>query len=61
MNIKTLIQSTREVQASSDGKVFHPLRPQTAENTFLWPRMKAAWRVLCGRSDAIEWGDWNYE
>jgi len=27
----------------------------TAENTFFVRRVKAAWRVLVGTSDAIEW------
>lgn len=55
MKLTDLLESVRTVQASHDGKHWHPARPQTAENTFLIPRIKAAWRVLLGKSDAIEW------
>lgn len=55
MHIKTLIQTVQTVSGSVDGKNWLPVRPQTAENTFLIPRIRAAWRVLIGQADAVEW------
>lgn len=56
MNIRDLIDHCHQVQGSSDGRTWHPARPATAENTFLWLRIKAAWRVLLGKADAVDWG-----
>jgi len=59
MKIQDLIIMTRDVKGSNDdGKTWHPVRCKTSENTFLWLRIKAAWRVLKGEADAIDWGDW---
>jgi len=57
MKIKTLLQNCETVQASTNGGPYHPTRPHTAENTFLWLRIKAAGRVLSGRADSVEWGE----
>lgn len=56
MYVQDLLMTAQTVSASSDGKTWVPCRPQTAENTFWWLRIKAAWRVLTGKSDAVEWG-----
>ncbi len=58
MNIQDLLRQCATNQASADGKTYHPCRMQSAENTFLIERIKAAWKVLTGKADAIEWGDW---
>lgn len=55
MKLSTLIETVNSTQASIDGKHWYPARPMTAENTFLRLRIAAAWRVLTGKSDAIEW------
>lgn len=55
MKLSDLLQSVTQLTASVDGISWYPVRPQTAENTFLRQRIKAAWRVLTGRSDAVEW------
>jgi hypothetical protein len=55
MKLSTLLQSVTQNTASDDGIRWYPLRPKTAENTLLIPRMKAAMRVLRGQSDAVEW------
>ena len=55
MKLSSLLNDVGTVQASVDGKTYFPSRPRTAENTFLRFRIRAAWRVLIGRSDAIEW------
>lgn len=55
MKLSDLLQSVTQNTASIDGVRWYPVRPMTAENTFLLPRAKAAWRVLAGKSDAIEW------
>lgn len=55
MKLSDLLQSVTQLTASTDGISWYPVRPQTAENTFVMPRIKAAWRVLFGKSDAIEW------
>lgn len=55
MKLSTLLEDVRTTCASTDGNTWYPLRPQTAENTFLTLRIKAAWRVLIGKSDAVEW------
>ncbi len=55
MKLDTLLKSCREVKASNDGIHWYPLRPETAENTFIWHRIKAAWLVLTGKADAVEW------
>ena len=58
MKIQDLITSSKEVQGSSDGKTWHPIRSKSSEKTFLMPRIKAALRVLLGKADALDWGDW---
>lgn len=55
MKLSSLLQSVTQITASVDGISWYPVRPITAENTFLLPRIKAAWRVLIGKADAIEW------
>lgn len=55
MKLSTLLQSVTETTASDNGIHWYPARPQTAENTFFLARLKAAYRVLIGASDAIEW------
>ena len=55
MKLSELLESVRTTSASTDGNTWYPARPQTAENTFLTLRIKAAWRVLIGKSDAVEW------
>ena len=55
MKLSTLLQSVTQNTASIDGVRWYPVRPTTAENTFFMHRIKAAWRVLAGTSDAIEW------
>ena len=49
------ISVTQNTAKAHDGVRWYPVRQKTAENTFLWHRVKAAWRVLTGKSDAIEW------
>ena len=55
MKLSNLLQSVTQNTASIDGVSWYPLRPMTAENTFFLQRAKAAWRVLTGVSDAVEW------
>ena len=55
MKLSSLLKSVECLSASVDGVHWYPPRPMTAENTFLPRRIKAAWRVLTGRSDAVEW------
>ena len=55
MKLSSLLQSVTQNTASTDGISWYPIRPTTAENTFMWPRIKAAVRVLVGQSDAVEW------
>lgn len=55
MKLSVLLQSVTQNTASIDGVSWYPIRPITAENTFLVPRIKAALRVLFGKSDAVEW------
>ncbi len=55
MKLSDLLQSVTQNTASIDGISWYPVRPVTAENTFLLPRIRAALRVLLGTSDAIEW------
>ena len=55
MKLSSLLQSVTQHTASLDGIGWYPVRPMTAENTFIIPRIKAAYRVLTGKSDAIEW------
>ena len=55
MKLSVLLQSVTQNTASIDGVRWYPVRPITAENTFFLQRAKAAWRVLTGASDAIEW------
>lgn len=57
MKLSNLLECVNSVQASKDGTHWYPARPMTAENTFLIPRIKAAWRVLTGKSDAVEWDE----
>ena len=56
MKLSDLLQSVTQNTASIDGVRWYPVRPSTSENTFLWLRVKAAWSVLTGRCDAVEWG-----
>jgi len=58
MKIQNLIDFMKSTQASKDGYHWHPVRPLTSENTFLKLHIKMAWKVLIGKADAIEWGDW---
>lgn len=55
MKLSQLLQSAIENRASEDRIYWYPVRPKTAENTFIVPRIKAAIRVLFGKSDAVEW------
>lgn len=55
MKLSDLLQSVTQLTGSTDGRSWYPIRPITAENTFLGLRLKAAIRVLFGKSDAIEW------
>lgn len=55
MRLDTLLTHVQTVSCSANGKTWTPCRPKTAENTFFLQRLKAAWRVLTGRSDALEW------
>lgn len=55
MKLSELLQSVTQNTASEDGISWYPIRPKTYENTFYIPRIKAALRVLIGKSDAIEW------
>ncbi len=55
MKLSSLLKSVTQNTASLDGVRWYPVRPMTAENTFFMQRVKAAWRVLSGTSDAIEW------
>ena len=51
MKLSKLLQNTTSI----DGVRWYPARPMTAENMFFTQRVKAAWRVLIGTSDAVEW------
>ena len=55
MKLSTLLQSVTQTTASDGHGGWYPLRPKTAENTFLRYRILAAIRVLLGKSDAVEW------
>lgn len=55
MKLSVLLISVTTLTGSRDGISWYPIRPKTSENTFLTQRVKAAWRVLTGKSDAIEW------
>jgi hypothetical protein len=55
MKLSDLLQSVTQNTASIDGVRWYPVRPQTAENTFIKYRIRAAWRVLTGKSDSVEW------
>jgi len=55
MKLSNLIETLNTLSGSTNGRVWHPIRPSTAENTFLLFRIKAAWKVLTGRADALEW------
>lgn len=55
MKLIDLLNSVQSVSASVDGKQWVPARPKTAENTFLRYRIAAAWMVLTGQADAVEW------
>ena len=57
MKLSYLIEHIKTHSASVDGKRWYPTRPMTAENSFFTYRIKAAWRVLIGKSDAIEWDE----
>ncbi len=59
MELTALLQSVTQVTAKdptdSKGERWYPVRPVTAENTFIRLRAAAALRVLLGKSDAVEW------
>lgn len=55
MKLSNLLQTVTQNTASIDGVSWYPVRPITAENTFLLLRIKAALRVLVGTSDSVEW------
>ena len=56
MKLSDLLQSVTQLTAKGDdGISWYPVRPTTAENTFIALRIKASLRVLFGKSDAIEW------
>jgi len=57
MKLSDLLKSVVSNTASVDGMRWYPIRPITAENSFFIYRIKAAWRVLIGKSDAIEWDE----
>lgn len=61
MKLKELIETINSTSASPDGVNWYPVRPMTMENTFLLCRIKAAWRVLTGKSDSIEWPEMRQE
>lgn len=54
MKLHHFIDALKTRRLADDG-TWRPVRPQTAENTFLWLRIKAAWRVLVGKADAVDW------
>ena len=55
MKLSDLLQSVTQLTTSDDGISWYPLRPSTAENIFITLRVRAAIRVLAGKSDAVEW------
>ena len=55
MKLSELLEHCHQTQASDDGVNWYSPRPITMENTFLRYRIRAAWNVLLGRFDAIEW------
>jgi hypothetical protein len=55
MKLSALLQSVTQNAASNGDGAWYPIRPITAENTFLKHRIAAAVRVLLGKSDAVEW------
>jgi len=55
MKLSDLLQSVTQNTASIDGVRWYPARQKSAENTFIKHRIRAAWRVLTGKSDAVEW------
>ncbi len=55
MKLSVLLELANECQTSIDGKNWVPARPMTWENSFFRYRIAAAWRVLIGKSDAVEW------
>lgn len=55
MRLSDLLQSVTQLTASNGDGSWYPLRPKTAENTFFKHRIKAAWKVLTGKADAVEW------
>ena len=56
MKLSVLLKSVTTLTGKVDNSgEWYPVRPSTAENTFIIPRIKAAFRVLLGKSDAIEW------
>ena len=55
MKLSDLLKSVTTLTGSDDGIAWYPIRPQTAENTFFIQRAKAAWGVLTGKADAVEW------
>ena len=57
MKLSQILEGCKTTQGTFDGKSWFPARPMTGENTFLLPRIKAAWRVLTGKSDAVEWDE----
>ena len=56
MKLSNLLQTVTSLTAKDPtGTGWYPVRPKTAENTFIRYRIAAALRVLSGKSDAIEW------
>lgn len=55
MKLETLLESVRTTQIGMPDGRWYPARGETAENTFLRLRVRAAWGVLTGRLDAVEW------
>jgi hypothetical protein len=56
MKLSDLISDMCEISCSVPGSGrMNPLRPMTAENNFLKYRIRAAWKVLTGKADALEW------
>lgn len=55
MKLAAFLEAMSTVSGSHDGRHWHPVRPQIAENTFLRYRLRMAWLVLTGKADAVEW------
>lgn len=57
MKINDLVDCMKQHAISYDGATWHAVRPATYENTFLIPRIKAAWRVFVGKADVLDWDE----